>query len=310
MNKVLIFGAVLSAVNLLGCADFDPSSRVVSFRVLAQQTDLPFARPGETVNISSLSIDPEGRSVDWAWAACVNPASSTVQGCLDEIARSAAESGASPILAQGVEMSSFDYTVPADALRTVSAAAKPSAFVGVVSIACPGDLSLAAPGPNHLPFACKERGTGRTFEVDEYIVGMKRIQVRAADRNHNPVIEKVTFDGADWAETEVKIVTACDTTKNDYKPCASSTKHTIVARPSAESVEFGSSEFGVGFTEQVIIEYYATEGIFEHDIAIAVKPETGWAARKGASGKDLTLWMVLHDDRGGTTWTERHVHVE
>ncbi len=69
-------------------------------------------------------------------------------------------------------------------------------------------------------------------------------------------------------------------------------------------------EFGVDFTEQVIIEYYATEGVFEYEVKIASDPQTGWAARKAASGKDLTLWMVVHDDRGGATWTQRHVHVE
>jgi len=310
MKKLAKIPVFLGLASLLGCAaDFDPASRVNSFRVLAQRTDVPFAKPGETVNISSLGYDPRGRSVTWAWGACVNPEASTVQGCLDKIAADAQSSGSSAILAQGLGLSSFDYTVPADALDALPALAKPSAMVGVISIACPGDLSLE-PGVDHLPFSCKEAGTGRAFELDEYVVGLKRIQIRSTDRNLNPTIEQVSFDGEPWPEDEIKQVIGCDTEKNEYQPCAENTKHKLGARPTADSVESGRTEFGVDFTEQVIIEYYATEGVFEYEIKIGADPVTGWAARKSASGKDLTLWMVVHDDRGGATWAERHVHVQ
>jgi hypothetical protein len=310
MKKLATLGFLLVLSSMLGCAaDFDPASRVNSFRVLGQQMDVPFAQPGETVNINSLSYDPQGRTVTWAWGACVNPAASTVQGCLDKIGEDSASSGSSQILAQGPGLSNFSYTVPSNALESLPEAARPSALVGVLSIACPGDLSFEQ-SSNELPFACKEAGTGRVLSLDEYVVGLKRIQVRSKDRNQNPQIEQVTFDGLDWPEDEIKEVIPCDTDKNDYSVCAENTKHKIAARPTAASVESGQSEFGVDFTEQVIIEYYATEGLFEYEIKIADDPQTGWAARKAASGKDLTLWMVVHDDRGGATWTERHVHVQ
>jgi hypothetical protein len=310
MKQLAIVGFLLGLSSMLGCApDFDPASRVNSFRVLAQQADVPFAKPGETVNITSLSYDPQGRTVTWAWGACVNPESSTVEGCLTKMSADADSSGSSPILAQGPDLTSFSYTVPADTIDSLPDAGKASAMIGVASIACPGDLSFEQ-ASNGLPFSCKEAGTGRVFGLDEYIVGLKRIQVRSTDRNQNPQIQQVLFDGQEWPEDEVKNVIACDTDKNDYSVCADNTKHQVGARPTADSVESGQTEFGVDFTEQVIIEYYATEGVFENEIKIAAEPETGWAARKVASGKDLTLWMVVHDDRGGATWAERHVHVQ
>ena len=309
MKKLAIVGLLLGLSSMLGCAaDFDPGSRVNSFRVLGQQMDVPFAKPGETVNVTSLGYDPQGRTVTWAWGACVNPAASTVQGCLDKIAEDSASTGSSQILAQGAGLSSFSYTVPENTLTSLPEAARPSALVGVLSIACPGDLSFEQ-SSNELPFACKEAGTARVMALEEYVVGLKRIQVRSQDQNDNPQIEHVSFDGQDWPEGEVKEVIPCDTDENDYTTCAENTKHRIGARPTAASVESGRTEFGVDFTEQVIIEYYATEGVFEYEIKIASDPETGWAARKAASGKDLTLWMVVHDDRGGATWTERRVHV-
>jgi hypothetical protein len=90
----------------------------------------------------------------------------------------------------------------------------------------------------------------------------------------------------------------------------SQTKHKVVLQVSADSFESGQSEFGVSFREQVIIEYYATEGSFENEIKIASDPENGWVARQSASGQDLTLWFVVHDDRGGATWAARQVHVQ
>ena len=48
----------------------------------------------------------------------------------------------------------------------------------------------------------------------------------------------------------------------------------------------------------------------EIEVSGEVDPVTGFVARKAAVGKDLNLWFVVHDDRGGVTWTERQVHVE
>ncbi len=311
MNKRTIAAAfLLTLLGTFGCApDFDPGSRVTSFRVLAQQVDQPFAAPGETVTVTSLSYDPQGRPVTWGWAACINPESASVTGCIDKLAEQASESGASPILAQGLEMSSFSYSIPGDALDAIPEAARAGALLGLMSVACPGDLSVT-PGQNGLPFKCLEAGTQRELAFDEFVVGLKRVQLRSTDRNLNPVVERVTFDGADWPEDEVKVVTACDTDGNDYAKCSAASKHALGAIPSAGSVETGRTQFGADFTEQVIIEYYATEGIFEYEIKIAAEPETHWAARKAASGKDLTLWMVVHDDRGGATWVQRQVHVQ
>ena len=309
MNNRIILGVLLTLLGTFGCdPDFDPGSRVVSFRVLAQQVDQPFARPGEEVNVTSLSYDPEGRPVTWAWAACLNPASASVTGCIDRIAEQAQSSGESPILAQGLEMSSFTYTVPENTLDSIPENARSAAFVGLVSVACPGDFSLT-PGQNGFPFRCLEAGTDRELSLDQYVIGLKRVQVRSQDRNENPVVEQVTFDGEPWPEDEVKEVTACDT-GNDYSKCADSTRHSVAAIPTQASTQSGRTEFGNDFTEQVIIEYYATEGVFEYEIKIASEPETHWAARTAASGKDLTLWMVLHDDRGGASWVQRTVHVQ
>jgi len=310
MKKSLFAGLMLSFWGSFGCGtDFDPGSRVTTFRVLAMQADAPFAKPGETVKLSALSFDPQGRAVTWAWLTCVNPSASTVEGCFEKIATDAAANGESPIAAQGMGMDSFSVTIPDDARSSLPAAARSSALVGVLSVACPGDLTFDAAAQT-VPFHCIDASTGHELGIDEYVIGLKRISVRDSDRNQNPSLESITFDGEVWPENEVKTVTACDTDGNDYGKCGGGSKHQLAGRVSADSVESGTAEDGVAFTEQVIIEYYATAGIFEHEVKISADPETGWAARKADSGNDVTLWFVVHDDRGGQSWTERTVHVQ
>lgn len=308
MRNSAIFPLLLGVFALAGCgADFDPGSRVTGFRVLAVQADAPFAAPGETVNLNALAYDPQGRTITWAWAACVNPAESTVEGCFAKIAQDAQTSGALPILAQGADQNTFAFTLPDDALSSLPRAVQYSAFVGIISAACPGTLSFEQ-GPGALPFRCFDATDNHELTLDEYAVGMKRIFVRNTDRNQNPTIANITFDHADWPENEVKTLTPCDTTGNDYTPCSGLSKHQIGAHITADSTESGTDEFGTPFTEQLIVDYYATEGIFQNDVRIASDPETGYAARTQSSTQDLTLWFIIHDNRGGTTWTTRTAH--
>src|SRR3954469_24860543 len=87
-----------------------PGAHVDSFRVLAEQADLPYAHPGETVQLSSLSFDPEGRPVTWAWASCVNPISNDLNGCLATIAE--AGDPATSVFAMGAGTSTAALTIP------------------------------------------------------------------------------------------------------------------------------------------------------------------------------------------------------
>jgi hypothetical protein len=307
LSSLVAVSALLSLTT--ACSEpLDPASRVVSFRVLAERADAPFAQPGETVQISTLSYDPQGRPLTWAWASCLNPSSSSVEGCIEKIAEQSEATGMLPLLAFGEGLDSLTLLIPADALDSVPEAAKPAASVGVLSAACPGSLTLEQ-GPAGLPFRCVDAGSGQELGLDEFVVGLKRISLRSIDRNQNPSIASVTFDGADWPAGEVKEVGYCDTEDNDYAACADSNKHKLAAHLSSDSFERGTDECGRSFEEQPIIQYFATEGIFENEIRIASEPKTGFVARKAASGQELRVWFVARDDRGGVSWAERRLQV-
>jgi hypothetical protein len=296
---------------LAGCdADFDPGSNVSSLRVLAVQANSPFAAPGETVELQATSYDPAGRDITWAWAECQNPASSTVEGCLGEIAETTLATGALPLLATGVGRDSVELTISPTALDGLPVEARPSALTGVLSVACPGTLELAgaAASGELLPFRCTDEN-GVELGLHDNIVGLKRVFVRSTDRNQNPVIASITFDGEPWAVDDVKEVDACDTDDFAFDDCEGDGDHSIAAVLTPESFESGVDEFGRDFAEEVIVQHYATEGIFEYDVRIAELPETRWVARQSASGQELRLWFVVRDDRGGVTSAERRVRV-
>jgi hypothetical protein len=309
MKTARIHTFALLPLLLLGCDEaLEPGSKVDSFRVLAEQADLPYAHPGETVQLSSLSHDPQGRSINWAWASCVNPASSNLEGCLAKIAEN--PEPASAVFAIGADLNAPQLLIPGDVISSLPAAARGSASVGVVSVACPGELSMGT-GPGGLPFVCKEPASGRELGLDEFIAGIKRISVRETDRNQNPAIAGVTFDGVEWAEGEVKtIARTCDDDKWDYAGCPDDTKHQVVIQLPAGSVESGKDELGQDFTEQVVVQYYATEGFFENEIKIAAQTKNGYVARKQAAGQLLTFWFVVRDNRGGVSWTSRQAQVQ
>jgi hypothetical protein len=305
LHKIGLIAALPLVV--AGCNEpLEPGAKVDSFRVLAEQVDQPYAHPGETVQLSSLSFDPQGRPVTWAWASCVNPNDSSLEGCVDKINESA--DPASNVFATGEGIDAPQLAIPDDVIDSLPGSARGAASVGVISVACPGVLSVGV-GPGGLPFSCAETGTGRAMALDEFIAGIKRVAVRNSDRNLNPDITSITFDGVDWPADEIKTVGSCNQTDFVYGTCPSKEKHQLAAHVSPASFESGKDELGRDFEEQVVVQHYATEGIFEYEVRTAKSPTTGWVARKRASGQTLTLWFVARDDRGGVTWAERQVSV-
>ncbi len=268
-----------------GCSDpFDPAYRVNKTRLLAVSADLPYAHPGETVSLRALVSDPAGRPLTFGWATCVNPAAATVTGCLQTVDRGSAV----------IEGGRTEHSIVIPGTIAVTT----GSLVGVVVVACPGTLTLGD------SFVCS--AGGRSLRLDEFEVGMKRIVVRTRDRNENPTAAAITFDGTEWPETRVPEIDACDP-GDTFDDCPSATRHRIAVTPSA--MEGGVDELGVSFSEQVLVQYYATEGTFDSPVRTAESPATEWVARRRAAGTTVEVFIVVRDDRGGASFTTRRVHV-
>ncbi|MFI5301139.1 MAG: hypothetical protein ACHREM_23895 [Polyangiales bacterium] len=318
------WAAAAGLAALCACGgDFDPGSRVTSLRVLAVVADNPYAKPGETIHATLYDYDPTdptGTSpqytTTYAWAACVNPQSSTVIGCLATLFQQASAAGGNPLsngtLAVETNNVGFTYTVPSHALDGLTGQARANALVGLVSVVCPGTLSFDAnvdPNSGQLPIQCADATTGRVLDLTEFQIGIKRVFVRETDRNNNPVIDHLTWDGQPWRDGDIKQVQHCSDNGNRFDRCDNSLAHYLSAVVTPDSFESGTDELGNAFTEQVIVEYYATEGTFLDDVREANDPETQWVARSQSAGLLVNVWFVVHDNRGGAAIAQRQVQV-
>jgi hypothetical protein len=303
----------LSAFAPLACGEeFAPASRVDDFRLMAVGADKPYAAPGERVELTTLSHEPFGRPITWAWATCVKPLDTTATACVAKIIETAQVTGQLP-LTMGQGMSTFGTTIPANVFDGVPAAAAANVLVGVLTVACPGALSVrdpAALAEGELPFRCVDANTSQELSYDRYVVSVKRIYVRHTDKNQNPATPFVTWDGQPWAEGDVKEVAAC---KNDPKvaidDCVGGEKHELSVAIPPETAESGTSELGVPFREDVVVQYYGENGLFQWEGRTRETPETKWAARASSAGKEQTLWFVVRENRGGVSWATRKVRV-
>jgi hypothetical protein len=298
-RTVIASAATLAIAFAPACGgDFEPGSRVTDLRVLAVRADAPYAAPRETVHLEALAVDPQERAITWGWGLCINPASPSAAGCLARL-------DASTIVIEKGK-TTFDFTLPGDVIDALPAGAAGHASVGAVVAACPGDLAV---GLGSIRFSCMDPLSGRTLTPSEYVVGVKRVFARATDKNDNPIIDRVTWDGVDWPRSEVKDVVPCDENANDYGACTTREQHVVAVAIPEASIESGLDSFRAPFQEQVIAQYYATEGIFEHDVRLASDTATGWTARRASARRMVTMWVVVRDDRGGVAWEERQIRV-
>lgn len=292
---LLLTLALLPTLTLGACAgDFEPGSYLASLRLLGVRADLPIAHPGETVALEALFANPEELPLEWAWATCTAPASSTPEACFDAL------DDASRV--EGVDLSEHTITIPADILSDVPESARDAVFVGVVVALCPG--RFVAGDTHGVPFACEDE-TGRVLDLDELQVGVKRIRVREEDRNANPAIEGLSWEGESWGGDLIPVVTPCE--RDTFAQCPAELRYELSATLSEP--ESGEDELGVRFEEQQIVQYYATHGRFEHEVRIGSATTTRWVGIDTLPGDVVTLHAVARDDRGGLAHTTRQLRV-
>jgi len=304
-----------------------------------------YAHPGDEVQLELLWHDPNPAAMrSWMWTTCVLPSSSSVFGCFQKLAQDFARvppeqrakfldlikqrKGASAKAFEQNELALpaadgsktdtrtlFRVQVPANALeplKNLPPQARAGATVGVVFLACPGNLvfnfEALATARNALPLKCLDE-TGEELGSDKFTIGIKRLFLREKDENQDPGILGVTFDGQPWGPADVKeLGMACDPDEARFDRCGDEV-HDLAVQIAPGVAETGTDENGQSFTEQVVVQFYATEGLFEHDVKRAEDPKTRFAGRRTKTG-DHTMWIVVRDSRGGVRWVERKFRVK
>ena len=274
MKKLLFASCVVLACEASG---FEPEYLVDTLRVLAVQTDLPLAEPGDSVHFSTMWTDPNGngRPITWAWGTCLNPGSSQITDC----------AAAMTSLSLGTD--SFSATVPQNALDGVIVGE-----FGVVFAACAGTITLSPSPVTGAPVTCTDAGgaVGR----EGFIWGGTRVTVVKGLRNQTPGIDQVFVDGNAWGKTDAIVLDPSVTHAFTYTPTDGST----------ETYDVGTGPI----TEQLVGWFYVTQGTL---VAGYASPDASGAFdmtyTPPATGrtKPVHVWLVLRDDRGGLSYTDR-----
>jgi hypothetical protein len=326
------------ALFLLGCGpDFDPPSELHSLRVLAVQKDVPYAQPGDTVNLQMLWDDASparGRHVQIAWSnPCVDPPGDLYYACFGN-----------PSTFGGMltlDSDTTHFTMPADVIsRRPPADASKNAPYGIAYVfftACAGTLDLAADLSGVvLPIVCKD-AAGKLLGSDDFVAGYTSIYSFKDFSNHNPVISGFEFNGKALAasdscrddacqaiagatapvdldcEDPAQAVRCVPTCSDDGDPkCTGYKLRPVIDKtdPANQDEDDVSAKLlGRHVGEQMWINYYTDAGGFKSPVRLLNDATAGWNDDFGtefyapkAPGL-ARVWAIAHDNRGGVAWT-------
>jgi hypothetical protein len=331
-------GLALAAFVLTACGpEFDPPSELRSLRILAVQKDEPYAKPGDTVNLTMLwqdaspkRLDASGkpRAIQIAWASgCINPPGDLYFGCFSRLSMA----GLGP---------TFSVVIPPTDIIHPSNDPKqpPYGLEYVFFSACAGTLTQVTPTEDSpLPFACQDTSTGALLGPDDFVAGYTQIYVFDAFTNENPVLTnaagaaQITFAGQTFPADCVDA--ACLTVPDPVDPCADPAKAALCVpvcaddgdakkcpqhalQPVIDQTLPQNSEpdsiavlsYGRAYGEEMWLDYYADRGNFDPALKLFSDAQSGYNpsyATHFLAPKDpgpVRVWAVLHDNRGGVSW--------
>jgi hypothetical protein len=335
VKAALLFLGVL----LSGCGpDFDPPDQLHSLRILGVHKDLPYAKPGETVNLDMLwedaspnAADPQ-RKIQIAWSGpCFDPLGDVYYGCFTQPS----------VVAGMVTAKTTSVLIPADIISRRPAASTiennaPYGLTFVFFAACAGTLvPIPTTEATAFPLGCKDE-TGKLLGSDDFVAGYTSIYSFQKFGNNNPVISGFEFNDkpldsssfcleddclAIGEETTVSMID-CTATPPDPRcipTCADDGKKPCPAyaiRPTVDKTDpknqdqddVSVMQLGHATGEQMWINYYTDGGGFKSSVRLLNDATAGWNDDYGTDfyaskdAKASRVWALVHDNRGGVAW--------
>lgn len=272
-RAVLVLGTLLVAGCQPALAD---RAVVVDLRVLGVRAEPPEAAPGAAVTFDTLVADPggAGRELSYAWAICA-PGDGGVGRCGDP----------ANILALGSGLTAT-WTVPADALAGLDA---DSARVGV-------DVFVV--------LGIEARGAVDASGDTPHDVAFKRVRISTNPApNANPVLTSFAVAGQ-TSPGAVTVVPEVDLP--------------LEARPASDAQEAYLLASGAQAVEEARFTWLITSGGVGDAVSFGEADANGdavgrtiWNLPSGVEASaTATVWVVLRDGRGGTTWATQNVVVQ
>lgn len=345
LSKPFLVVALLASLMACGFADFDPSSKIITVRVFAAKADKPYAKPGETVTVEVLAYDgrkirPEPMKVYWVPFLCVNPILDAYYACFSQLSGGGmmmAPNPAGAFLKPGVDLtpfipsgSKYTVTLPMDIVTShpvVMGANAPYGLGIVFNVACAGHLEIIErdPGnPQAVPIGCFDAAHNR-LGPDDYVIGFSRIYGYDTRTNANPEITEAHLGGVKIDPHDGLVVDHCAEVAKDSSgaaitaaemACPKVKLDVVVPESSQEPNEGDLGPDGSTRKEQVWASYYTTLGKFGSDARLLYDPTSGKVPgtendyQSPMEVGEGTLWIVVHDNRGGANWLQLPLHVK
>lgn len=339
--------AVLSLA-LAACDEgLAPPSEVNTLRILGVQKSSPYASPGEDVSVSLLWHDPEGRPLTPAWfPICVDPPGDLYHQCFaDAFSEGAVAEGdvysftvPSDVVSRrgkprpGQPEFGLMFSIFALCAGQLKAEAPPE----------PGALPLTCRDETGQLLGSDDFVVGYT---SVYVFPDPNAPSQTL-RNENPRLDGILINGR--MATNVCVGAGGPSSEPGTTPCVGTTGQAalettvdcdagicvdgcgadgesscpaielrpLVERTTAERDDLSAAQHGRDLTEGMWIDYYVDAGAVKSPVRLLNDPATGFNEAFAtsfyapkATGKPVTIWVVVHDSRGGTNWVRTQVGI-
>ncbi len=177
-------------------------------------------------------------------------------------------------------------------------------------VACAGKIEFAQTnatgGSQQVPIACTG-ADGKPVGANDYVFGFERIFAYESEGNLNPTIDAVTYNGT---PVDLAMGVTMPKCNGDKANCTKQKIDVTVPESSWELNPGDLAEDGSTLKEQVWVSYFASDGdlgsdarlLYDTRIGKVDKTEVEYIAPEKAG--PATLWLVVHDSRGGANWAQ------
>ena len=235
---------------------------------------------------------------------------------------------------------SYTFRMPSDAVTSHAPSQGTSVPYGlaiVFNIACAGHLQLVPIDPSNqnpqtVPIGCFD-SSGNQLGADDWVFGFTRVYAYDTLTNHNPVISYVDIGGKHLAVTpqpgapQIYTTPACDSPTGCLTMPHCTGDGSTCQVPFGPVVPMSSWEVnpeqkdvnGNPLHEEIWVDFYATFGNLGDEARLLWDSTTGLVGPPSATDSLFqapstpgtgTIWMVVHDDRGGASWVTMPVLVQ
>lgn len=268
---------LLSVVALLSACgtSFDPESYVDGLRVLAIKAEPPEAAPGQSTTLTALAVDTAGSAITVSWTACTEPPLT----------------GAGPIHQDCFDQDAAPYLIPMGTGLSVT---------GDIPDVTPSDFGPPdAGGGLYLPIRVQARSASGAVDA-AYELRL----AQGAPPNHNPQLLGVLTVPAVGPPAPLEEASPLEMHAGDEV-----TLRAVLSDDSAETYALAVAGQSSTATEIVSVSWFATGGSLSESVTGQPKPDTVWRADKHLppAGTVIDLYVVAHDERGGTDYLHRSV---